>query len=89
MASKSFPQSKIQALKDAACGSVRIFVLRNMKNTKLLKYNDFIRDLKTVDCNRSMSSNPIASAILLHRQSPPFGGLCRFWGVGLLEGILG
>ena len=53
MASKSFPQSKNQALKDVACSSVRIFVLRNMKNTKLLKYNDFIRDLKTVDCNRS------------------------------------
>lgn len=34
--------------------------------------------LKTVDCNRSMSSNPIASAIFI-RQSPDYSGLCRFW----------
>jgi len=36
--------------------------------------------LKTVDCNRSMSSNPIASAIFI-RQSPDYSGLCRFWGL--------
>ena len=34
--------------------------------------------LKTVDCNRSMSSNPIASAIL-HTAEPVLDGLCRFW----------
>ena len=30
--------------------------------------------LKTVDCNRSMSSNPIASAILLHRRARLLAG---------------
>jgi hypothetical protein len=34
--------------------------------------------MKTVDCHRSMSSNPIACAIFL-RQNPDFSGLCRFW----------
>ena len=33
-----------------------------------------IRVLKTVDCNRSMSSNPIASAILLHRRARLLAG---------------
>ena len=40
--------------------------------------------LKTVDCNRSMSSNPIASAIFI-RQSPDFSGLCRFWGLAKIR----
>jgi len=33
--------------------------------------------LKTVDCNRPMCSNLIASAIFI-RQSPDYSGLCRF-----------
>ena len=38
--------------------------------------------LKTVDCNRSMSSNPIASAILLHRRARLLAGFVVSGGWG-------
>ena len=36
---------------------------RNAADHNSLKLLALVKDLKTVDCNRSMSSNPIASAI--------------------------
>ena len=52
-----------------------------MKIHKVLKYKKFSQNLKTVDCNRSMSSNPIASAILLHRRARHWRAL-SFLGFG-------
>jgi hypothetical protein len=61
----SFPQVKCRPLILAASRASENAHLRKPIKANQLKYNAYSSDLKTVDCNRSMSSNPIASAIFV------------------------